>query len=148
MESITCYTSKTSLQVDWKGKNEQINKVSILRDPFRSGLFSHLLILSRLGTKKSKDSQIRRRCLCWSQDGFRAYFESRSILILMNIINCIRLNQQEECKMQIVAPLGPLQANSVFPVQKVSAHMGQWVSYGTIYGQWVSLEKGAKVSTN
>ena len=63
----------------------------------------------------------------------------------MNIINCIRLNQQEECKMQIVAPLGPLQANSVFPVQKVSAHIwGNGSHMAHIYGQWVSLEKGAK----
>ena len=42
---------------------------------------------------------------------------------------------------QFVAPLGLLQTNSVFPVQKVSAHMGQWVSYGTYgaYGHWVPI---------
>ena len=58
-----------------------------------------------------------------SSHGFWAYFESLPILYIMYHLYQIRSSKSRRMQnAQIVAPLGPLQANSVFPVQMVSAH--------------------------
>ena len=60
---------------------------------------------------------------CTSSHGFQAYFKSLPILYIMYHLYQIRSSKRRRMQnAQIVAPLGPLQANSVFPVQEVSAY--------------------------